>query len=476
MGKPASERFDTLLWIDLLSVRGFVVLLGVALILCWPMLVVEPPIAFFDTDAYHNRGFQIFAFIGEILPFAGDAASHGAADAAGASAALVEGGARSLRSVPYSVFTFATQSTPLGYVGTAVAQTVLVLLMLGGAIGRLPVLLPKGAAPLFLACVFLTSLPWFASFIMPDMLAAAIILYAVVLVNRFDELTWTQRMVLALIAAGAIMCHYGHILLAVGAFGSALGLRLLQWRLGAGVLAFGVAPLVLAVVANALFSMVAFQSTSVAPKRLPILLARSMEDGPARWHLQEHCATYNYALCDILGEIPETVSGLLFEDSGLRKATAAQMDQVRAEEPVILLRALQEYPVEQIGSLLYNSFDQFVSFGLEDFGQVRLDRLDNGRVQFAFTRDRDRTIFVVFNVIHVTVLVLPLAVIAMMFYRRQFRPEDRAVSVYLVILATLVANAMIYGGLSEPADRYQTRLVWVVPVLTDVFWLRRRTV
>ena len=56
MGKPASERFDTLLWIDLLSVRGFVVLLGVALILCWPMLVVEPPIAFFDTDAYHNRG------------------------------------------------------------------------------------------------------------------------------------------------------------------------------------------------------------------------------------------------------------------------------------------------------------------------------------------------------------------------------------------------------------------------------------
>lgn len=471
MADQAQDRINPLLWIDLLSVRGFFVLLGVAVLLCWPMLIVEPPIAFFDTDAYHNRGFQIFAFIGEMLPFAGDAATNGAA---GGAAAIPEGGARSLRSIPYSVFAYATQSTPLGYFGTAVTQTVLVLLMLGGAIGRLPLLLPQGAVPLFLACVFLTSLPWFASFIMPDMFAAAIILYAVVLVSQFDELSWTQRIVLALIAAAAIMCHYGHILLAVGAFGSALGLRLLQWRLGASVLAFGIAPLVLAVLANTLFSMVAFQSTSVAPKRLPILLARSMEDGPARWHLQEHCKTYNYAICEILGEIPETVSGLLFEDSGLRKATAEQMDKVRQEEPVILLRALQEYPVEQVGSMLYNSFDQFVSFGLEDFGQVRLERLDNGRVQFEFTRDLDRTVFVAFNVIHVSVLVLTLLVIGVMFYRRQFRPEDKAFSVYLVILATLLANAVIYGGLSEPADRYQTRLVWVVPVLTAVFWLRRK--
>jgi hypothetical protein len=86
----------------------------------------------------------------------------------------------------------------------------------------------------------------------------------------------------------------------------------------------------------------------------------------------------------------------------------------------------------------------------------------------------DRTIYVVFNIVHVLVLLATLGVIAAMFYRRQFRPEDRAISVYLVILATLVTNAFIFGGLSEPADRYQTRLVWVIPVLTAVFWLRRK--
>lgn len=468
MTARAGDRFRPILWLDLLSVRGFFLLLAVSVVLCWPMLIVQPPLAFFDTAAYFNRGFQIFEIIGKALPFAGGGAGGDAI------AQAAEGGARAVRSVPYSVFIYVTQSTPLGFFGTAVVQTVLVLLVLGGAIGRVPMLVDDRAPPLFLACVFLTALPWFASFIMPDLFAAAILLYAIVLVNRFDELTWAQRTVLALIAAFAIMCHYGHILLAVGAFGSALGLRLLQWRLRAGVLAFGVAPLIFAVAANALFGLIAFQSTSVVPKRLPILLARSMEDGPARWHLQEHCKTYNYELCNILGEIPDTVSGLLFdEDSGLRHATAEQLDKVRAEEPVILLRALQEYPAAQIGSILFNAYDQFTSFGLEDFGQVEIERLENGRVQLVYTPDRDRTVFVVFNVIHVPVLLIALAAAGLMFWRRDFRPEDRAVSVYLVILGTLLANSFIYGGLSEPADRYQTRLVWVVPVLTAVFWLRR---
>ena len=466
-------NFTPLLWLDLLSVRGFFLLLGVSVLLCWPMLLVQPPIGFFDTDAYFNRGFQIFQILEQALPFFGDSAGADAA-AGSAASAVADGTARSLRSVPYSIFTYGTQLAPLGLFGTALAQTVLVLLVLGGAIGRVPMLVSDRAVGLFAACVLLTSLPWFASFIMPDMFAAAIILYAVVLVGRFDELSWPQRSVLVLIVAWAIMCHYGHILLAVGAIGSALGLRLLQWRLRPSVIVMGLAPLVLALAANALFAMVAFQSTSVAPKRLPILLARSMEDGPARWHLQQHCETYQYALCEILGEIPETVSGLLFEDSGLRSATAAQLDKVREEEPVILLRALQEYPVEQIGSFLFNSGDQFISFGLEDFGQVALERLESGRIKFVFTRDLDRTIFVAFNIVHVLVLIGTLGVIGWMFWRREFRPEDRAFSVYLVILATLTANAFIYGGLSEPADRYQTRLVWVVPVLTAVFWLRRK--
>lgn len=465
-----SNGFTPLLWLDLLSIRGFWVLLGTSVLLCWPMLIVQPPIAFFDTGAYFNRGFQIFSILERALPFWGDSAAAGSRGGQLAT----DGAARALRSVPYSIFTYGTQLTPLEFFGTAVTQTVIVLLMLGGVIGQVPAMIKSQAVPLFLGCVFLTALPWFASFIMPDLFAAAIMLYAVVLIGRFDALSWPQRIVLALITAWAIMCHYGHIPLAVGAIGAALGLRLLQWRLRISVALLGLAPLGLALIANLLFGLIAFQSSSVAPKHMPILLARSMEDGPARWHLQKHCATYNYAICQILGEIPDTVSGLLFEERGLRNATAAQLDQVRQEESIILLRALQEYPVEQIGSFLHNSFDQFVSFGLEDFGQVALERLDDGRVKFLYTRDVDRTIYVVFNIVHVLVLLATLGVIAAMFYRRQFRPEDRAISVYLVILATLVANAFIFGGLSEPADRYQTRLVWVIPVLTAVFWLRRK--
>ncbi len=44
----------------------------------------------------------------------------------------------------------------------------------------------------------------------------------------------------------------------------------------------------------------------------------------------------------------------------------------------------------------------------------------------------------------------------------------------LVAVAGLAINAAIFGGLSVPVDRYQGRVVWIVPVLAALFWLTRR--
>jgi hypothetical protein len=43
-----------------------------------------------------------------------------------------------------------------------------------------------------------------------------------------------------------------------------------------------------------------------------------------------------------------------------------------------------------------------------------------------------------------------------------------------VAIAGLVANAAIFGGLSAPVDRYQARVIWIIPMLAALFWLVRR--
>ncbi len=55
---------------------------------------------------------------------------------------------------------------------------------------------------------------------------------------------------------------------------------------------------------------------------------------------------------------------------------------------------------------------------------------------------------------------------------RLSRPEQ---DMALMVAVGLVANAAIFGGLSAPADRYQARVIWLVPALAAVFWLSRRS-
>lgn len=43
------------------------------------------------------------------------------------------------------------------------------------------------------------------------------------------------------------------------------------------------APIVLGMLATVATGLVGFGTASVAPKRFPLTLARSIEDGPARW-------------------------------------------------------------------------------------------------------------------------------------------------------------------------------------------------
>ena len=67
-----------------------------------------------------------------------------------------------------------------------------------------------------------------------------------------------------------------------------------------------------------MISLVGFGEASVAPKRYPFALARSVADGPGLWHLEKHCDTYHYAVCEVFDDIPKGVGEFLWEETGLR--------------------------------------------------------------------------------------------------------------------------------------------------------------
>ncbi|MBC7138852.1 MAG: hypothetical protein H5U17_08885 [Defluviimonas sp.] len=120
-------------------------------------------------------------------------------------------------------------------------------------------------------------------------------------------------------------------------------------------------------VANLTASSVALEQASAAPLRLPILLGRSIDDGPALWYLREACPTEPLAFCKAFGgRIPDNLHDLLFAPEGIGSLTEAQMAEIRAEEPLILWRAFKAYPRQQLASFLGNAGYQLVRIGVGD--------------------------------------------------------------------------------------------------------------
>ncbi len=450
----------------LLSAQGIAVAVLFSVILCWPMLLVTAPLGYFDTLAYLHTGERaVDLAISSIV-----ASTPGTEAGAGSSAADDAASARQMRSFVYSTFLYLGSLGPGGLILATVVQTTATLMVAFAFFTVRPPLASAVVGGGLLAAV--TTLPWFASYAMPDILAAALILFYALLVGGIGHIGIGWRIMLAAIAAFATVSHYGHIPLAFGLMVSSVAICVMRRSLSASVLVLAVLPVALAVGLNLSASAVALDGPSVAPKRLPILLARSIDDGPAAWHLRDSCPEIGYAICGIFPDgVPDDMITFLWSEEGIRRASTDQLNAIRAEEGRILLNTLREYPVEQFSSFFRNVGLQLVTIGTD---QVNPLARQDASGEFASTEGmRDAYPYLG----HFDVIVLwgtfAATAIAGLAWATGALPRGAGWALGMCVIG-LFGNALIFGGLSVPADRYQSRVAWVLPALALVYWMDQR--
>jgi hypothetical protein len=449
--------------LPLLSARGVLIAAVLAVLLCWPMLLVTAPLGYFDSLSYVQTGERAVTLALDLLGLADPAGGSGAAAPAAAEAA----GARQLRSFAYSAFVHLGAQTPAGLPLVPVLQTAATLVVLFALAGGPPARGPLAAAAALVLVGTTTTLPWFAAYLMPDILAAALLLYFALLAGRIDAVPGPWRLALAAFAAFAVVSHYGHLPLAAGLCGVVLALRAAGRRLTPAVAALGIVPILAAAAANLAASAVALNETSVAPKRLPILLARSIDDGPALWYLREACPEAGYTVCRVMPELPDDITEFLWHDTGIARATAAEMDAIRAEEATILWRAFLAYPAAQTRAFAGNVLRQLVAVGTGEVLPLEPDGA--GGLATATARAEAYPALALFDTLtKAGTAAGAIALAALWLSGRTGRDERLAVA---VCLAGILGNALIFGGLSAPVDRYQSRIVWILPALAALFWL-----
>ena len=451
------------------------------LFLTWPLAMSGSPFYASDSASYlrgGNFGFDTALLMLDqwwngLLGTSTAASANGDPTASVAKAVADAGG---VRSIIYSVTTHILRWPGQSLIALAIVQAAIVGLVVTFLRSKLAPRAGFGSSLVASAAIAsLTTASWYSVYAMPDIFAGVAIAGAGVLTLFFDRLHPFARAVLILVIAFSITVHGSHLPIAFSvllAGGIAYFLLQRSQTGAAGKALWFASPILLALAALLGTSYATFGEASIAPKRYPIQLARSVADGPGAWHLRDHCATERYAICEVLGpNPPRKVGEFLWSKNGLRhRATPQQMERIRAEESMIVRRAVMEYPAEQIRRSATNIALQLVAFSPDDlvFGQRIVGRDDPSLTQVYPDRPwlKEASELIVY-------MTFALSVLMFFVIRRQLKPVE--IAAVAVVTVGLLANAAVCGILSGVTDRYQGRVAWLLPALAIFILLRIRT-
>jgi hypothetical protein len=350
-------------------------------------------------------------------------------------------------------------------------------------------ILPRRTVLWYLALVaflsLLTSASWFVSLIMPDILGPLLYLCVYLLVFARDTLSRRERIAVAGVACWGVASHATHLILAAGiclllaALWATFRKGFMSGRLKAvGELA---AIVVIAALAQVALNSYLYGKPSLNGERPPFLTARLIADGPGRWYLEQHCSEVKFAGCGHLRELRADSDQFLWADDGVwRTSSSDAQEQMLREEIPFVLATLRTYPRAQLSKSALNFWQQLSAFEIgfdpNDWMVRQFDEvLPSGKARFLQSRQalNDLPFDFLSMIQNWTVLTsLPVMVIfGILLWRRW---TYGLAGLVLVIIPTVLANAFVTGVLSTVEDRYQSRVVWLIPFLavTLIFaWL-----
>ncbi len=331
-----------------------------------------------------------------------------------------------------------------------------------------------------------TSLPWFASQLMPDLFGALMLLSLAMLILTPQRLSPSLQVLLVLFAAGCITMHQSFLPTALACVVVLLlarawqgdRVRLLDVVRGGFVPALALAA---AIGANAVLA----GQPSPSPYGKIFIMTRVIFDGPGQRVLQRECPRPDWSLCSVADAIPPTVELFLFGKQGTLNQVGGYQAVARQAWPIVMSALLAE-PGPMLANSLRNAARQFISFetgdwlimpmpSVVDAWKQELPPAEQSRYQDGKQYRLIPLIADALQAVHLGVGSVGLGVLAVGAVVA-LRQREALGGLYLAILAALVTNAVIVGALSGVYDRYQSRFMWLptaAALLMLLAWWRK---
>jgi hypothetical protein len=354
-----------------------------------------------------------------------------------------------------------------------------------------------------------STLPFFATFVMPDVFAGVAATGFVVLTVFGDRLARLETAGLVLVLAFAYAIHATHTLTALAVMVPAT-LLFLGLKAPRAQIARGYGLLVLAMVLGAL-SGKAYEGgfalrTGTTLHRPPFLMARVLADGPGRDYMRKVCKGPDnpFVICEATRAPLTRSDDILWEEGALIGAFNALKSQelqlrMEAEERRFVIGSVLNDPWGQFKASLGNWADQFVRISVHDPLRDPRQFLANsywkttGLVEMIPHAEQCKPFGagcrppfdpILTRYWHELIMVLATLFAAWRLSRPDVRadlksreapwarPTVRIVAAVAILALMLVLNAGVCGILSGAFARYQARIVWIWPAVAALIAIR----
>jgi hypothetical protein len=298
---------------------------------------------------------------------------------------------------------------------------------------------------------------------------------------HWPRIGWLERTGLAAIALLGLLSHMSCLALALGLIAVILAARFLGRRWTPAV--FIMPPLAVVLASLLLMPLLHLSLTGqgvYTPGGPTFLFGRLVQDGIAQRWLAEHCPAPDIQLCELRHRLPATADDFLWNGGSPFQDLGGWRGSSEPELKHLTRAAVSAYPGMTLWTTLRSTAQQMVKVATGDaLYESHSDTrgiihkfLPGIAPPFFEARQQHgqvtQELFDRLNLMHIPVALLSvLALLPIVLWSWRNDRRDLAALALFVFLA-LLGNAFICGALSNPHDRYQSRLVWLAPLVVGM--------
>ena len=373
------------------------------------------------------------------------------------------------RSTTYGLFL--ASGWPLDFWPNVLLQALVTVWVLGLVLRthRFPVY-PLALPGITAALALTTALPWLVSVLLTDIFAGLAVLGLHTLVWHGDRITPRERAALVIFVGFAASTHSGTQAVLLGLGVMAL---LLSWFHVSMLPRRGLASMTVAVALGGIMlitaNYVVSKSLAWTPGGYGIAFGRMLQDGIVTRYLNDHCPDPKLRLCPYRTELPLDADTFLWGKGVFDKLGrfAGLGDEMRA----IVIDSLRAYPGIQAKDALIATARQLVTVGTGE-GIVTsiwhtysiIERYTPSVVpaMSAARQQQGEIHFLAINDVHVPVALTAIALLPALIALGLLSADFADLGCLGITIAlALLGNAAFCGIISNPHDRYGSRIVWI---------------